>query len=120
VVFGLVDTDDGRAAARDGADVEVVYPGQEGSGALVMPTVVVLLRGGRHPMAARRLVDHLLDAAPERRFAGTGAHLSLRPGGPVPKGQRRLSEIKAMVVDPAAVAEALERIQPRLRQWVGL
>jgi iron(III) transport system substrate-binding protein len=120
VAFGLTDTDDASEAQKAGAPVEIVYPDQDGAGALVMPTVVVLLRGGPHPEAGRKLIDHLLSPEVEERLAREGAHMPLRPGVPTPPGVRRVDEIKAMQVDYARVAETMEQIQPWLRQWVGL
>jgi len=120
VAFGLTDTDDAQGALKDGAPVDVVYPDAEGAGTLVMPTAVVLLRGGPHPEAGRKLVDALLSADTERRLAESGAHMPLRPGVAAPKGVRSIGEIKAMTVDYARVAEEMERIQPWLRQWAGL
>jgi len=120
VVFGLADTDDGYEALKEGAPVDVVYPDQEGMGALVMPTSAVLVKGGPHPDTGRKLVDYLLTPDVERRMADSAAHMPLRPEVPVPQGLKRVSEIKAMQVDYARVATEMERIQPWLRQWVGL
>jgi iron(III) transport system substrate-binding protein len=120
VVFGLTDTDDANEALKEGAPVDVVYPDADGLGTLVMPTAVVLLRGGPHPESGRRLVDALLAADTERRMAESGAHMPLRSGVPTPAHVRSLAEIKAMTVDYARVADEMEKIQPWLRQWVGL
>ena len=120
VAFGLTDTDDAHEAQKDGAPVDVVYPDADGLGTLVMPTAVVLLRGGPHPEAGRKLVDALLSAETERRLAESAAHMPLRPGVATPTGVRSISEIKAMTVDYGRVAEEMEKIQPWLRQWAGL
>ncbi len=120
VAFGLCDTDDGNEALKDGAPVEVVYPDQDGVGTLVMPTVAVVLRGAPHPEGARRLVDYLLTPVVEKAMADQAAHMPLRPGVPTPPSVRPVSEVKAMRVDLAEVAAAMERIQPWLRKWVGL
>jgi len=120
IAFGLADTDDGFEAVKEGAPVAVVYPDQEGMGALVMPTSAVLVKGGPHPETGRKLVDYLLTPDVERRMADSAAHMPLRPGVPVPQGLKRVSDIKAMQVDYARVADDMERIQPWLRQWVGL
>jgi iron(III) transport system substrate-binding protein len=120
VVFGLTDTDDANEALKDGAPVDVVYPDADGLGTLVMPTTVVLLRGGPHPEAGRRLVDHLLSTDTERRMAEAAAHMPLRSAVPVPLQVRSIGEIRAMAVDYARVAEEMEKIQPWLRQWAGL
>jgi len=53
-------------------------------------------------------------------MAEAAAHMPLRAGVPVPAGVRRVSEITAMKVDYSRVADEMERIQPWLRQWVGL
>ena len=120
VAFGLADTDDANEAMKEGEDVEVVYPDAEELGTLVMPTAVVLLAGRPHPEAGRKLVDHLLSPGAERQMAEAAAHMPLRAGVVTPSGVRRVSDIRAMEVDYACVAEEMERIQPWLRQWAGL
>ena len=120
IAFGLADTDDGFEALKEGAPVDVVYPDQKGMGALVMPTSAVLVKRGPHPETGRKLVDYLLTPDAERRMADSAAHMPLRPEVPVPQGVKRVSDIKAMQVDYARVADEMERIEPWLRQWVGL
>ncbi len=120
VAFGLTDTDDANEAAKAGAPVEMVYPDQDGLGTLVMPTVVVLMRGGPNPEAGRKLVDYLLSAEAERMMAESAAHMPLRAGVQAPAGVKRVSDIRAMEVDYARVADEMEKIQPWLRQWAGL
>jgi iron(III) transport system substrate-binding protein len=120
VAFGLTDTDDAHEAVKEGADVEVVYPDAEGEGTLVMPTSVVLIARGPNSENGKRLVDYLLSGEAERRLAEAGAHMPLRAGVPTPQGVLRVSEIRAMAVDYARVAEEMERIEPKLRQWAGL
>ncbi|MCU0662677.1 MAG: extracellular solute-binding protein, partial [Myxococcota bacterium] len=120
VAFGLCDTDDGNEALKEGAPVGIIYPDQDGFGALVMPTTVVLLRKGPHAEAARRLVDYLLTADVEQAMAKNGAHMPLRSGVPTPSSVRPLTGMKAMNVDYGKVASEMERLQPWLRDWVGL
>lgn len=120
VAFGLTDTDDANEAVKEGAAVEMIYPDQEGLGTLVMPTVVVLLRNGPTPEMGRKLVDFLLSAESERLMAEAAAHMPLRPGVDAPARVKRVSDIRAMEVDYARVAEEMEKIQPWLRQWAGL
>lgn len=120
VAFGLADTDDAFEALKEGAPVEVVYPDQESIGTLVMPTAALLTKGGPHPETGRKLVDYLLTPDVERRMADSAAHMPLRPDVSVPQGLKRVSDIKTMTVDYARVATEMERIQPWLRQWVGL
>lgn len=120
VAFGLTDTDDANEAIRAGAPVRVVYPDQDGAGALVMPTVAVLMRGAPHADNGKRLIDCLLSADVEGRMAAAAAHLPLRAGVPTPANVLPLSDIKPMAVDYSAVAQTMQRIQPWLREWVGL
>lgn len=120
VTFGLTDTDDAFEAAKDGAPVEIVYPDQEGTGTLVMPTSVVLIRGGPNPDTARRLADFLVSPEAERLMAESAAHMPLHAGVPTPPNVKPVGEIKAMAVDYGAVAAAMDRIQPWLREWTGL
>ena len=55
--------DDANEALKAGAPVEVVYPDQDDLGTLVMPTSVVLIRGGPNPDEGRGLIDYLLSDA---------------------------------------------------------
>jgi iron(III) transport system substrate-binding protein len=120
VAFGLTDTDDAHEALEHGAPVQAVYPDEDGIGTLVMPTTVVLIKGGPHPADGRRLIDFLLSPEVERRMADSAAHMPLRPGVPTPPGVSRLEEVRAMPVDYARLGDVMERIQPWLREWVGL
>lgn len=119
MAFGLTDTDDAYGAVAEKYPVEVVYPDQDDLGTLVMPTSVVLLRGGPHADAGRRLVDCLVSEETERALAQS-SHMPLRPGVATQDGVVSVESIRAMDVDYAAVAATLERIQPWLRVWVGL
>ena len=118
VAFGLCDTDDAAEALHDGAPVEVVYPDQDGVGTLVMPTAVVLIKGP-HPESGRALVDWLVSTEVDRRMAEIAAHMPLRAGLEV-TGVRAASSFRSMKVDYARLGDEMERIQPWLRQWVGL
>jgi iron(III) transport system substrate-binding protein len=120
VAFGITDTDDANEAMQEGAPVEVVFPDQDGMGTLVMPTAVVLMRGGPHKDLGKKLVDYLLTKQVERRMAELGAHMPLRAGVATPANVERVSDIRAMQIDYARVGAEMERIQPWLRQWVGL
>lgn len=119
VAFGLTDTDDAYGAVKEGAPVAIVYPDRESFGTLVMPTVVVLIKGAPHPEAAKRLIDHLLSAPTEERLIELGAHLPLgdpKPATAVPG----LDQLRPMAVDYSRLAQEMERIQTWLREWVGV
>ena len=120
VAFGLTDTDDAHEALEEHAPVAVVYPDQEGFGTLVMPTAVVLLKGGPHPQLGKRLIDCLLRPEVERRLAESAAHMPLRSGVPPSPGAVPIDQLRAMPVDYARLGEIMERIEPWLRQWAGV
>src|SRR5205823_2490880 len=112
VAFGLTDTDDAAEAVKDGAPVAVVYPDQDALGTLLLPTAVVLIKGGPHAESGRRFIDALLAPATERQMAESAAHMPPRPGLTAGTDVRGLDQVRAMQVDYASVASAMERIQP--------
>ncbi len=87
----------------------MVYSDQEGMGTLVMPTVVVLIKGGPHPEAGKKLIDCLLSGDVERRMAKSAAHMPLRAGVDAPENVRAVSSLKVMEVDYRAAAQTMER-----------
>ena len=120
VAFGLTDTDDAFVALSEGDPVEVVYPDQDGMGALVMPTSVVLIAGAPRPAAGKRLVDCLLSAESERLLAVSAAHMPLRDDTAAPASVPAVSDLGAMSIDYGAVAETMQSMQPWLREWSGI
>lgn len=120
VAFGLTDTDDAFDAVKSGAPVDIVYPDQDGDGTLVMPTSVVLIRGGPHPAAARRLADYLVSPQAERLMVDAAAHMPLHADVATPAHVVPVGRLRTMNIDYAALAAAMNRIQPQLRKWSGL
>jgi iron(III) transport system substrate-binding protein len=120
VACGVTDTDDAQDALANGAPVRIVFPDQDGIGALVMPTSVVIIRGARHASAARELVEYLASPITEQYLAEHGAHMPLRPGVRPPATLSAPGGLRAMSVDYGALATTIERIQPWLREWAGL
>lgn len=66
--FGLTDTDDAYGAILEGKPVQVVIP-DAGTGALLIPNTVALVKGSPNSDAGRKLIDYLLSAQVERRLA---------------------------------------------------
>lgn len=120
IAFGLADTDDAHEATLEKAPIDVIYPDQDDLGTLVIPTSVVLMKGGPHPEDGKRLVDHLISANVEKTMAESAAHMPLRGDVTAPAGLRRISDLRAMQVDYAKVASEMESNQTWLRQWAGL
>jgi iron(III) transport system substrate-binding protein len=120
VAWGVTDTDDADEALKSGAPVAVVFPDQDMLGTLMIPTAVVLLKGGPNPKQGRALIDHLLSPSNEQHMVKAGAHLPLRSGVTPPERIVPPPNLRVMEVDYAELAETIERIQPWLRQWVGV
>jgi len=84
--FGMTDTDDVWAAQANGQDVELVYPrhevaDQRGTGTLLIPNTVALIRDCPNPELGRQLVDFLLSERVERILAESNSHnVPIRPG----------------------------------------
>ncbi|MFQ5734190.1 MAG: extracellular solute-binding protein [Planctomycetaceae bacterium] len=118
--IGLTDTDDAHVAIREGKPIGVVYPDRNGNGTLVVPNAVVLIKGGPHPDAARRFIDYLLRAETEMALAkSAAAQLPLRPDVTPPSDVTPIGDIKAMDVDYARLAEALQKLSRGfLKEWV--
>jgi iron(III) transport system substrate-binding protein len=120
--FALVDSDDVHSRRKQGLPVEGVYPDQEpsGLGCFIVPNAVLLIRGGPHQAAGKKLIDYLLSAATEKKLAySDAAQIPLHSGTQTPAGVPRLETLKVMRVDYAAVAAKMQAIQPLLADWVG-
>jgi iron(III) transport system substrate-binding protein len=120
--FALVDSDDVHSRQKQRRTVEGVYPDQEegGLGCFIVPNAVLLIQGGPHTEAGKKLIDYLLSRETERKLAySDAAQIPLHPGVETPPGVRRLETLKVMKVDYAAVAAKMQVIQPLLKDWVG-
>jgi len=120
--LSLVDSDDAVNRMRRGDPVRMIIPDQsvDGLGCFVVPNAVVLIHGGPHPKAARRLADFLLSPDTEQQLAEADcAQIPLHPGVPVPEDVPHLESLDLMDVSFAAVAQKMVEIQPELKEWVG-
>ncbi len=123
VTFGLLDTDDAAEAIKEQSGVEIIYPDQDDLGTLVIPSTLVLIRGGPNTEGGRKLIDFLLSKKVERQMVELGGYSPLRPGIPGPPSIRKIGDFKMMRIDYSKVAsemdEEMQPIQPWLRQWLG-
>lgn len=60
IKVGLTDTDDAYSAVEQGEPVKIIFPDQDTSGALFIPTTVSLIDGGLNSGEGKKLVDLLL------------------------------------------------------------
>jgi len=122
-VLSLVDSDDAVNRKRRGDALEMIIPdqGPGDPGCFVVPNAVVVIRGGPHPEAARRLADFLLSPEVEQMLAEADcAQIPLHLGVGIPKDLPRLEEIKVMDVSYAEVARKMLEIQPDLKALTDL
>ncbi len=67
--FAVTDSDDVYAARRAGAALDFKMPDMVDGGTLLIPCSVGLIKGGREPVAGKKLVDYLISAEVERMLA---------------------------------------------------
>ena len=121
--FSLVDSDDALNRIKQGKNLTMVYPDQEknGIGCFIVPNAAVLIKGGAHPYAARKLIDYLLSRETERKLAFADcAQIPLHPDVQMPSELKSIKNIKIMQVNYAEVAKKMVKIQPFLKSWIGL
>jgi iron(III) transport system substrate-binding protein len=119
--FALTDSDDIYSRQKQGGAVEGIYPDQEpnGIGCFIVPNALVLINGGPHPGAGKKLIDYLLSRETEKKLAySDAAQIPLHNDVETPPSVRRLETLKIMNVSYAQVAEKMQAIQPRLKDWV--
>jgi len=118
---GLTDTDDAWEAIRSGQPVAMLFADQTGSGTLVFPSSVALIKGARHPAEAKRLIDCLLSRDTERRLAfSPSRNMPVRDGLEHPPDVKPMSEIKRMPCDFERMARDLESSTKTLKETFGL
>jgi iron(III) transport system substrate-binding protein len=105
LMVGLTDTDDARAALRNGAPVSLVFPVRVETGALFIPGTVALVAGGPNQDNGKRLVDFLLSPEAEKMLIDEGFfHDSVR-SPPVP-----------MDIDWDSVADLVPQVRDDLKE----
>jgi len=117
--FGLTDTDDASVAMKEGKPVGIVFPDQDGMGALIVPNCAVLIANAPHSAEGKKFIDYLLTPAVEQALAESeAAQMPVRKGVPVPAGVRPLDQIKPMQVDYEQLAAQLEELaRGFLKTW---
>lgn len=113
---GLATSLEGAAGAASAAALEVVYPDQGGSGAVVLPTAIALRPGAGE--GARRLAEWLATPDAERLVvARVPGLLPLRPEVPVPVGVEPASNLVALPLSWDELAVQSAREAARLERW---
>lgn len=119
IAFGLTDTDDALGEIAKARPVEIVYPdrGEGELGTLFIPNTLGIVKGCRHPEAARRLVDFLLSPAVEEALAlSPSGQIPLNPAVDVMLRVETPRTVQAMEVDFAAAAKKWDAVARFLRE----
>ena len=118
VSVAQTDTDDAYLRVEEGRPVQVVFPDQDGFGALVMPNTAALVHGAPHRELGKQLLDFLLRPETELLLAAQGSRqLPLHPGleARLPEKVRPLARVKAMRVDYARLMDQYDALDAFLR-----
>ncbi len=111
--FGWTDTDDFFVAKLQDRPVAQVFPdaGAGEAGVLYIPNSLVLIAGGKHADAGKRLIDWLLRPETEEALAKSAtAQIPVRLGVPAPDHVRRPDQIgTTMQVDWNRVGKEYDR-----------
>lgn len=119
VLVGQTDTDDAYSRQDAGRKLEVIFPDQQGMGALLIPNTAGLVRGGPNPDGGRRFLDYLLRPETELTLAELPSRqLPLHPGleERLPEKVRPLAAIRAMTVDYRRLRTRREAVDRFLRE----
>ncbi len=114
----LTDSDDALMALARGAPVRMILPdqGPGGSGTLLIPNTVALIKNAPHPLEARRLVDFLVSAEAERMLArGESRQIPVRPALQGECDWLPAGGIKGYDLPLAAIADALPSATAELK-----
>jgi iron(III) transport system substrate-binding protein len=118
--FALVDSDDAMSRLKNKKDITIIYPDQKDDeiGAFVVPNTLMLIKGAKHAKNGKILIDYLLSRESEKKLAFADcAQIPLHDGVKLPKGLKKISDIKVMQVDYEKVAKKLLEIEPFLKEW---
>ncbi|WP_035273235.1 extracellular solute-binding protein [Desulfogranum japonicum] len=107
--WGITDTDDVNVGVLNGKPIKPILPDQDGSGTLLIPNTIAMIKGAPHAVEAKQLIDYMLSREVESKLCSSeSAQIPLRPGITVPKGQFRQEDIKAAQVDFGRTTDMME------------
>jgi iron(III) transport system substrate-binding protein len=122
--WGFVDLDRAICSKRQGEPVSIIFPDRLGMGAVAIPEVVALLKGGPNPAQARGLIGYLFSTDAVWAVGQNDcALISLLPvnqmGIPKPDWVPVLGSLNIQAIDNAKVYEAWTRDRTFLQSWPG-
>ena len=118
IAVAQTDTDDAYRLLAEDKPLGIVFPNQEGEGALMIPNTVGLIHAGPHPEAGKALIDYLIRPETELALARSTARqlpLSKSLQDRLPAEVADLAAVKRLEVDYSRLAENLDAAQTFLR-----
>jgi len=119
VQIGQTDTDDAYIRIDQGRALDIIFPDQDGMGALLIPNTVALIKGGPHPDMGRKFIDFLLKPETELLLAGLPSRqLPLHEGlqDRLPEKVKPLSKVRAMTIEYTRLLEDFKEVDLFLRE----
>jgi len=119
-LFALVDSDDAISRIRAKKQVKILYPNQAKGdiGCFIIPNVVMLIKGSKHPKRAKELIDYLLSPQVEEKLAQADcAQIPLHKGLQLASDVPDIESLHIMQVDYKKVAQKMQEIVPFLKEW---
>jgi iron(III) transport system substrate-binding protein len=116
-MVGQTDMDDAFIRIDRGADLGVVFPDQDGMGAVLIPNTAALVRGAPHAEQGRKLLDFLLRPETELLLASLPSRqLPLHPSvrDRLPEKVKPLASVRAMAVDYSGLAASYPEVDRTL------
>ena len=126
LAFGITDTDDAIIELRKGNPVSILFPdqGADAPGTLFIPNTLCVIKNGKNPEHAKKLVDYLLQPQVEERLRdGPSAQIPLNQAlqkkltanSNIPWSSD-LQDLKVMDVDFQAAADAWDDSREELKK----
>jgi len=120
--WGLIDLDRAICSKRQGDQVSILFPDRLGMGAVAIPEVIALLKGGPNPAQARGLIGYLFTTDAVWSVGQNDcALISLMPvndlGIPKPDWVPVLGSLNIQAIDNAKVYGAWTRDRTFLQSW---
>jgi iron(III) transport system substrate-binding protein len=114
--FGLVGSESAAAGAASAAGLQVVFPDQQGRGAVLLPTAVALTTNasGEAAKLAHWLAGLEAEQVLVARIPGL---MPLRDGVPVPVGVQPTLSVRARIIDWDRFAEQKRQAREALKGW---
>ncbi len=118
--WGVLDLGEAICANREAEPVHIFFPDRLSQGAVISPSVAVLLRGAPHPAQAKGLFAYLFSTDASWELGQNDcALITLLPGIPKPEWVPTLAMLNVTRLDNEAVFDSFRDNAPFFEAWGG-